>query len=81
MQLTKNNDLYWNDISTFWSDDRSRKAVVNVDNKAHYYFVDYFINEAFIGAVPYPNKSLRWAEDCAENFTLKILYPDGKLNV
>jgi hypothetical protein len=73
MIIKGDEQIYWNPISTFWSDSRNKKAVVCADNKACYYFVDYFIDEMFINSVSYPGKSLRWAEDCAENFTLGIL--------
>ena len=69
-------DFVWETISTVWSDDRSRKANVNVDRARCCYFVDFFINEACVNSKVYPGKSLRWAEDCAENFTLGILFPD-----
>jgi hypothetical protein len=74
------NKILWNPISTFWSDDHSRKAIVNVDKNTCLYFIDFFINEANVGTVSYPGKSLYFVEDAAENFTQNILYPDGVIN-
>ena len=69
----------WKNISTFWSDDHSKKATVNVDKATCCYFVDYFIDECFERSVSYPGKSLYWVEDCAENYTQGILYPDDNI--
>ena len=60
-------------ISQFWSDDKTKTAVVNVDTKTCSYFVEYYLNEKLVETKDYPCKSLRWAEDCAENYTLGIL--------
>ena len=69
----------WRTISTHWSDDRSRKANVNADSAMCCYFVDYFEQGNFVRSVAYPGKSFRWAEDCAENYTLGILFPDDNI--
>ena len=71
--MTQTNKNVWDTLSTFWSDDRSKKANVNVDRLRCCYFVDYFEEECCVKSVSYPGKSLRWAEDCAENFTMGIL--------
>jgi hypothetical protein len=70
----RKNDKVWETLSTFWSDDRSKKANVNVDKARCCYFVDYFEEESCLTTIAYPGKSLRWAEDCAENYTLGILH-------
>jgi hypothetical protein len=77
--MTMMNDIHWKTISTFWSTDHNRKALVNVDKKTCCYFIDYFLDEVCIGSKSYPEKSLYWVEDCAENFTTGVLYPDGKV--
>ena len=69
----------WKTISTHWSDDRSRKANVNVDNARCCYFVDYYEEDRFVKSIAYPGKSIHWAEDCAENYTLGILFPDDNI--
>lgn len=69
----------WKNISTFWSDDHSKKATVNVDKSTCCYFVDYYLDECFVRSIPYPGKSLYWAEDVAENYTQGILYPDDNV--
>ena len=73
------NDV-WKTLTTVWSDDRTKKANVNVDRARCCYFVDYFEEETCVKSISYPGKSLRWAEDCAENYILGILYPNGCLN-
>jgi hypothetical protein len=72
-------DFVWENISTHWSDDRARKATVNVDRARCCYFVDYFLNDVFVRSIPYPGKSVHWAEDVAENYTTGILYPDDNV--
>ena len=69
----------WKNISTFWSDDHSKKATVNVDKSTCCYFVDYFIDESCVATKSYPGKSLYWVEDAAENYTHGILYPDNNV--
>jgi hypothetical protein len=67
------NNVGWKTISTYWSDDHNKKANVNVDKSTCCYFVDYFEEECCISSISYPGKSLRWAEDAAENFTIGVL--------
>lgn len=50
----------------------NRKANVHIDFKEEYYYVDFFENDVKVGTEHYPNKSMRWAEDCAENWILGI---------
>jgi hypothetical protein len=60
-------------ISTFWSEDHSKKARVNVDHSSLCYSVDYFLDEKHVNTVLYPGKSLYFVEDAAENYTMGIL--------
>ena len=71
----------WKPISEYYSDDKSRKAIVNVDLKACYYFIDFYLNDRYTDTVAYPEKSIHYVEDAAENYTMGILYPDGIINV
>ena len=71
--MTSDEQLYWNPVSTFLSADLCKKAVVCVDSKACYYFVDFYFDEKYIDTTAFPGKSLRYVEDAAENYTLGIL--------
>jgi hypothetical protein len=62
-------------ISEQYSNDRSRKAIINVDLKACYYFIDFYLNDRYTDTVAYPEKSIHFVEDAAEN------YCNGLLNV
>jgi hypothetical protein len=53
-------------------EDNNRKAVVYLDTKAECYSVDFYENDSIIATEEYPNKSVHWAEDCAENWVLGI---------
>ena len=58
-------------LSEFWSDDKSKTASIILDNGT--YGVEFYENNELIEYRTFPNKSLRYAEDAAENFTLGIL--------
>jgi hypothetical protein len=58
-------------LSEFWSDDKSKTATIILDNGT--YGVEFYENNELIEYRAFPNKSLRYAEDAAENFTLGIL--------
>ena len=66
----------WKTISEHYSDDKSKKAIVNVDLKACYYFIDFYLNDIYTDSVAYPEKSIHFVEDAAENYTLGILNID-----
>lgn len=53
-------------------EDKNRKAIVYLDTKEECYSVDFFENSNMIGTEHYPNKSIYWAEDCAENWVMGI---------
>ena len=67
--------MMWKTISEHYSNDRSKKAVINVDLKACYYFIDFYLNDTYTKSVPYPEKSIYFAQEAAEN------YCSGLLNV
>ena len=71
----------WKLITEYYSDDKTRKAILNVDMKACYYFIDFYLNGIYTDSVSYPEKSIHFVQDAAENYTLGILYPDGKISV
>jgi hypothetical protein len=66
-------------LSEFWSDDKSKTATIILDNGA--YGVEFYENNELIEYRTFPNKSLRYAEDAAENFTLGILRFDPRVTV
>lgn len=51
---------------------KDRKAVVYLDTKEECYSVDFYEKDSMIGTEHYPNKSIHWAEDCAENWVMGI---------
>ena len=64
-------------LSEFWSDDSYKKALVFVDANTQCYFVEFYdvhlSGLKIVDTISYPGKSLRYAEDAAENYTLGIL--------
>ena len=60
-------------ISEYYSEDKTKKAVVNVDLKACYYFIDFYMNDKYTDTIIYPEKSVHFVENAAENYTLGIL--------
>jgi len=66
-------------LSEFWSDDKSKTATIILDNGT--YGVEFYENNELIEYRTFPNKSLRYAEDAAENFTLGILRFDPRVTV
>lgn len=52
--------------------ERNRKAVVYLNTIEDCYSVDFYENDSMIGTEHYPDKSVYWAEDCAENWVMGI---------
>lgn len=65
--------MTWKTISEHYSVDRSRKAVLNVDLKACYYFIDFYANNIYTDSIAYPEKNIHFVEDAAENYISGIL--------
>jgi len=63
----------WKPITEYYSDDKTKKAIVNVDLKACYYFIDFYLNDIYTDTIAYPEKSIYYVQDAAENYTLGIL--------
>ncbi len=60
-------------ISTFYADDNKGKAVVSYNAKEEAFEIDYFdANNKHFFYESYPNKSIRYVEDAAENWALGI---------
>jgi len=66
-------------LNEFWSDDKSKTATIILDDNT--YGVEFYENNELIEYRKFPNKSLRYAEDAAENFTLGILRFDPRVTV
>ena len=58
-------------VSSYWSDNGKREAVVNNTNLG--YEVDLYEQSRFIRTVDCHTKSVNWAEDVAENWALGVL--------
>lgn len=59
-------------ISRFFSDNGKREAVVMLGEEG--FSVELYEGSRYIRTVDCPNKSINWAEDVAENWTLGVLY-------
>jgi len=66
-------------LNEFWSDDKSKTATIILDDNT--YGVEFYENNELIEYRTFPNKSLRYAEDAAENFTLGILRFDPHVTI
>jgi hypothetical protein len=60
-----------NIISEYYSDDNIKKAIVYEDDN-HMYCVDFYDDKRYSCTVQYPEKSLRYAEDAAENYVIGL---------
>lgn len=58
-------------IREYFSDDGNRKSVINLDKET--LSVDFYENGAYISSREFPNKSIHYVEDAAENWILGIL--------
>ena len=63
-------------MNEYWSSDKSKTATIILDNGT--YGVEFYENNEFIEYRTFPNKSLRYAEDAAENFVTGILRFDNE---
>ena len=58
------------EISEYYSDDKTMKAIVILHGED--YSIDFFMNNKYYHTILYVGKSLRYAEDAAENYALGI---------
>jgi len=65
--------MSWKTISEYHSNDKSKKAILNVDLKACYYFIDFYLNEVYTNSISYPEKSINFAQEAAENYCNGLL--------
>lgn len=59
-----------NQVSEFYSEDGSKKAVV-VEHRGDY-SIDFYDNNRYNHTIMYTDRSLRYVEDAAENYVLGI---------
>ena len=61
-------------VSEYCSDDKTKKAIVkkindrNYDSIYGYYYIDIYENERYIHSITFPDNSLHYVEDAAENY-------------
>ena len=58
------------EISEYYSDDKTKKAVVIQNDKD--YVIDFYSNNKYYHSIMYSDRSLRYVEDAAENYVLGI---------
>ncbi len=71
--MIRENDMseFVKEISTYYKEDNKGKAVVCVNTKEELTFVNYYNEkDEFIKTTAFPDKSIRYAEDAAENWSL-----------
>jgi len=61
------------ELSSYWSDDKSRKSVISIDLKEEVYSIDFYENETIVKSMQYPNNSIHYVEDAADNWVRRIL--------
>ena len=62
-------------LSTFYSDDgRLTAEVTTIPGQS--VFVNFLVHNMSIGQIDYTHKTLRYAEDAAANFILRIFKPE-----
>jgi len=60
-------------LSTYWADDGRGRCEVHVDFKEEMIYIKYFDDKNHLFYTEeFPNKSLRYVEDAAENWALGI---------
>ena len=59
-------------VKDFFSDDGQRKAVIHLSKET--FSIDFFENDEYIWTLEYPNNSINYVENIAEDWIL------GKLN-
>lgn len=59
-----------NKLSEYYSDDRSKKAVV-IEHEGRY-SIDFYENNSYNHSIMYNDKNLHYVEDAAENYALGI---------
>jgi hypothetical protein len=58
------------EISEYYSEDKTKKAVVILHGED--YTIDFFQNEKYNHSIMYSGKSLNYVQDAAENYALGI---------
>tara|TARA_R110000772_G_scaffold25420_1_gene66284 strand:+ start:1090 stop:1305 length:216 start_codon:yes stop_codon:yes gene_type:complete len=67
-------------LSTYYSDDNKGHAEVHVDMKQESFYIKYFDeNGKRFFTEDFPDKSLRYVEDAAENWALGVKHLTGMM--
>jgi hypothetical protein len=59
-------------MSVFWSDDTTLKAIVYLNQATGYYEVDFAKDGLIVATESYIDHSLQYHEDAAENYVLSV---------
>lgn len=60
-------------LFTYYKDDQSEYCEIHVDFKAEMFYIKYYDNNGkMFFTEDFPNKSMRYVEDAAENWALGI---------
>ena len=67
-------------LSTYYKDDQSEYCEIHIDFKEELLYIKYFKKDAAIWyhTEEFPNKSIRYVEDAAENWALGIKQIDSQ---
>jgi hypothetical protein len=67
-------------LSTYWSETGEGYAEIHVDMKNESFYIKYFdSNNKRFFTEDFPDKSLRYVEDAAENWALGVKYFTGMM--
>ena len=61
-------------ISEHYSADKVKSATILFDSNTQVYWVDFYKENKLLISIPYPEKSIHYVEDAAENYVLDILH-------
>jgi hypothetical protein len=59
-------------ISTYYNGDGTRGAIVKLVDET--FMVDFYVNNVYYHTIEYPNKSINYVEDAAENYIHGIFH-------
>jgi len=60
-------------ISEHYSADKVKSATILFDSNTQVYWIDFYKKNRLLTSIPYPEKSIYFVEDAAENYVLDIL--------
>ena len=60
-------------LSEFYSDDKEKKAVIQIDANTRVYWVDYYKEGKLLMSLPYCEKNIYFVENVAEDYCNGLL--------